>query len=299
MASVGSSPTARRFELSRRLKELRHEAGRSVEDVAEELACSPAKVSRIENGQRVATALDVKVLARYYGLSDRAQTDLVALATEARKRGWWHDYRTLDEQVRTYYGLESAASELHEVEVVRLPGLLQTHEYTKALVPRLRTENYWKSHAYYEEIIASRQRRFERVLSGDLRVGMVIDEAALLRRLGPPTLMIHQVRHLIELAGLSNVTLRMTTFDVGSHPGMDEPFTVLTFADDSLHDTVFVEGLAGNHIIKADDKPEIVAQFLDAYRHISEDVALAPEETLTWLERFLAERGDGPLADPR
>ncbi len=64
-ATAGSSPTARRFELARRLRELRAEAGRSVDEVAKELECSTAKISRIETGQRVATALDVKVLPRY------------------------------------------------------------------------------------------------------------------------------------------------------------------------------------------------------------------------------------------
>ncbi len=300
MAPSGSSPTARRYELARRLRDLRLEAGRSVDEVAEELACSAAKVSRIENGQRVATALDVKVLSRYYGLSQRAQGDLMSLAVEARKRGWWQDFRSLDEQTQTYIGLESAASHVFQVEVVRIPGLLQTADYVRSLVPRLRVPEFWQEGSV-EQIIQSRLRRQQRLREGEFSLGVVIDEAALSRRIGHPPLMRDQIRQLIDTAELPNVKLQITTYDVGSHPGMDDPFTVLSFADDVLQDTVFLESLAGNFIIRADDKPDIVDQFRAVYRHLSEKVALSPEETLTWLHRFhegqdLAD--DDPVAGP-
>jgi transcriptional regulator with XRE-family HTH domain len=111
-----SSPTARRFELARRLKELREQAGKSLADVAEELACSLAKASRIETGQRSVQALDIKVLSRFYGVSAQVQEELTTLAAEARKRGWWQDFRTLNEQTQTFIGLESAAVEAVQFE---------------------------------------------------------------------------------------------------------------------------------------------------------------------------------------
>ena len=39
------------------------------------------------------TGLDIEVLARFYGLTDLARDELVSLAVEARRRGWWYDYR--------------------------------------------------------------------------------------------------------------------------------------------------------------------------------------------------------------
>ena len=41
-----ASPTVRRRELAARLRKLRADAGLTVEQVAEQLMCSPAKVSR-------------------------------------------------------------------------------------------------------------------------------------------------------------------------------------------------------------------------------------------------------------
>jgi transcriptional regulator with XRE-family HTH domain len=47
--------------------------GLTVEQVAEQLLCSPSKVSRIETGQRGATLRDVRDLCRVYGVTDQAQ----------------------------------------------------------------------------------------------------------------------------------------------------------------------------------------------------------------------------------
>src|SRR5664279_5316760 len=134
MATSTSSPTARRFELARRLRELRVSAGKSVEDVAAELLCSPAKISRIETAVRGVQARDVRDLARFYAVSAEEQANLMALATDARRKGWWQDYRSLDEQTQTYIGLESAAAQMWEFQTLRMPGLLQTADYTRAFV---------------------------------------------------------------------------------------------------------------------------------------------------------------------
>ena len=100
-----------------------------------------------------------------------------------------------------------------------------------------------------------------------------------------------QIQHLVHMGSLPNVTVQVVTFDVGSHPGLDEQFTVLRYDDQELPDAVYVEGLAGNHIILADDKPEIATQFREAHRYLSEEVARAPEETTDWLEDLLARGG--------
>ena len=286
-ATAATSPTARRFELARRLRELRAEAGKSVDEAAQELECSPTKISRIETGQRVATALDAKVLGRFYGLSERAQADLMTLVTEARKRGWWHDYRSLDEQTKTFIGLESAAARIFEVEALRLPGLLQTEAYANALVHRLRSPNFWEDEGNPDpdEIVATRLKRQQRVNDGALELLAVVDEAALSRRIGEPQVIVDQIEHLIKMAEYPNITLQVTTFDLGSHPAMDSGFTIMEFNTD-MADVVYLEGLAGNSIIRADDQPNVVQKFRDAALYLTNESALSPERTLTWLNQF-------------
>src|SRR6201996_3785408 len=87
------SPTVRRRELGALLRALRNERGLTVDQVATALLCSPSKVSRMETGQRGATARDVRDLCDLYQLTDPAQLDRLAqLATEGKQQGWWQSY---------------------------------------------------------------------------------------------------------------------------------------------------------------------------------------------------------------
>lgn len=296
-----SSPTARRFELARRLRELRLEAKKSPEEAAAELMCSTAKVSRIETGGRGVQGLDVKVLCRFYRVTPQVERGLLALAAEAGKRGWWQDFRTLDEQTKTFIGLESAADELLQVEVVRIPGLLQTPDYIRELVEHLRPPGFWEEGSI-DQIVEARLIRQRRVTDGGLQLSVVIDEAALARRLGPPGLMAEQLQHLISVAEQPNVVIQVTPFEAGPHPGLDGSFQLLEFADDALQDTVFVEAQYGNLILRAEEKPDIVERYREVHRHISEAVALPADQTLTWLHRYrqqLVGTDREPAAHPR
>jgi Helix-turn-helix. len=277
-----SSPTARRYELARRLKELREEAGKSLADVAEELACSLAKASRIETGQRAVQALDIKVLSRFYNVSPQVQEALTELATEARKRGWWQDFRTLNEQTQTFIGLESAAVEAVQFEALRMPGLLQTPDYTRAWVTAMRPPGFWDDQSI-DDIVAARQRRQLRIETGELRLPVVIDEAAFLHRAsGAASIMTEQVQRLITAAALPNVTVQVILLAAGPHPGLDGSFQLLRLAGTDLSDFVFVEGQFGNLIL---DKVDMVSRYRNVFDHLSSSVALSPEDTLTWLHR--------------
>ena len=64
------SPTLRSArELGALLRALRLEHGLTVDQVAELLLCSPSKVSRMETGQRGATARDIRDLCGIYGVT--------------------------------------------------------------------------------------------------------------------------------------------------------------------------------------------------------------------------------------
>jgi hypothetical protein len=280
---------------------LRVEARKSPEEAAAELMCSTAKVSRIETGGRGVQALDVKVLCRFYGVTPQVERGLLALAAETRKRGWWQDYRALDEQTQSFIGLESASDSLLQVEIVRVPGLLQTPDYIRELVAHLRPPGFWDAGSI-DQIVEARLLRQRRVVDGSLQLSVVIDEAALARRIGPPALMAEQLRQLISVAEQPNVRLQVTPFSAGPHPGLDGPFQLLEFRNDSLQDTVFSEAQYGNLLLRAEEKPDIVDRYREVHRHITRAVALSTDESLAWLCRYLqrlAAADRGPVADPR
>src|SRR5258708_1094419 len=82
------SPTIRRRELGALLRALRTEHGLTVEQVAEQLLCSPSKVSRMETGQRGATARDVRDLCDLYGVtSPDERARMAKLAAEGKQQG--------------------------------------------------------------------------------------------------------------------------------------------------------------------------------------------------------------------
>src|ERR1700761_6535505 len=108
--SSGSSPTVRRRELGALLRALRNERGLTVEQVAAELLCSPSKVSRMETGQRGATARDIRDLCDFYGVVDAAKRDqLTSLAREGKQQGWWQSFAVPLPHM-TYVGLEQEAT---------------------------------------------------------------------------------------------------------------------------------------------------------------------------------------------
>ena len=65
--SSARNPPVRRRELGALLRALRADAGLTVEQVAERLLCSHAKVSRMETGQRGREPADVRDLCDLYG----------------------------------------------------------------------------------------------------------------------------------------------------------------------------------------------------------------------------------------
>jgi Helix-turn-helix domain len=100
------SPVVRRRELGVLLHELRLEHGRTVEQVAEHLLCSPGKVSRMESGFRSGTVRDVRDLCGLYGVSERQRNHLMLLARESKRQGWWQTYK--QDHLRHISGLRMA-----------------------------------------------------------------------------------------------------------------------------------------------------------------------------------------------
>ena len=69
---VTASPTMRRRRLAAELRRLRHDAGRSIEDVTAGLGWQPSKLSRIENRQVGISTADLRKLFVAYNVADSA-----------------------------------------------------------------------------------------------------------------------------------------------------------------------------------------------------------------------------------
>jgi transcriptional regulator with XRE-family HTH domain len=280
MVDGGPNPTVSRLELAARLRELRQEAGRTIEDAAAELMCSVAKISRMETGGRGVQPRDVRDLCRLYGVPDVTRHELAHLLSQSKSTGWWQDFRSLDEQTATFIGLEDAATRLRIFDVSRLPGLLQIADYTRALIRDLRPPGEL-TESWIEDTVAARERRQKRVESGVLQVHAILDEAALSRPIGGADVMCRQIERLIAEAARQNVTLQMIPFDRGPHPGMEGSFQHMSLSEHRIDDVVYVEGLLGNFLL---DKGGEVNHYRMIFDDLSSRFALDTTATGDWLQ---------------
>jgi transcriptional regulator with XRE-family HTH domain len=272
---AGQSPTLRRKELGARLRQLRIDAGLTAEEVADRLLCSSAKISRIETGGRGVSLRDVRDLSGIYGVDAREQEHLMSLAKESKQRAWWQEY---DLKYQTYYGLEAAAASIADYESGMVPGLLHTEAYARAMAagtdPAMSPEE--REHA-----IQARLKRQNRLTEpSPPRFHALIDESALRRMVGGLDVMREQLSVLVERAVLPNVTLQIVPFDAGAHPGIDSTFTILGFAENDMHDVVYVEGLMGQFYL---ERPTDIERYHRVFGEIAAK-ALDPESSVARIE---------------
>ncbi|MGH3494607.1 MAG: helix-turn-helix domain-containing protein [Sciscionella sp.] len=276
-----ASPTVRRRRLSAELRRLRELAGLTIEEVGERLECSASKISRIETGQVGVNPRDARDMLELYGLDDDERMALVALAREARHKGWWHAYSEVF--TGTFVGLESEAASLHTFQALLVPGLLQTEAYTRAVIRAIRPDG---DEAELERRIAGRIQRQKLLQDPEPpQYWAVIDEAVLWRTVGGRAVMRDQLWHLVAVAKLPWVTLQVMPFEAGEHAGMEGAFLILGFPETADEDVVYVEyTTSGVYLERESD----VVRYTVMFDHLRA-AALSPEETIGRLGQ-MAER---------
>jgi transcriptional regulator with XRE-family HTH domain len=243
LAGAQSGPTVLRIALGAQLRKLREASGLTTVQAAGVIRATHSKISRIERGRSTARQRDVADLLTLYGVTDEAERErLLALTREASVPGWWQQYNDiLPKWFELYIGLEKAASVIRSYEVQFVHGLLQTEDYARAVVL---ISNANAKAADVERKVSLRLQR-QRLLTapGAPDVWAVLDEAALRRSPGDPAVMRAQLRHLLEVTDLPNVTLQIVPFTAGPHAAAGGPFTILRFPEPDLPDVVYLEQL--------------------------------------------------------
>src|SRR4051794_23345872 len=101
-----TSPTVRRRRLAAELRRLRKESGRTREQVAEFVSCSPSTITKIESAATTAPPAYVARMLEFYGIDGESKEVWLTVAKQARRRGWWTPYsRNIPEWFTIYVGL--------------------------------------------------------------------------------------------------------------------------------------------------------------------------------------------------
>ena len=264
-----AGPTVQRLVLGGHLRRLREEASITTEQAAGAIRGSHSKISRMEHGRVGFKDRDIADLLTLYGVTSGEEREvLLKLAREANTPGWWQGYSDiLPHWVEPYFGLEAAASIIRIYELQFVPGLLQTADYARAII-RL-------GNASTEEDV--RRRAEARIARQDIltrenppRLWAVMDDGALRRSIGGKAVMREQIRHLARMCEHPAVTLQILPFQVGGHPAMGGPFTILRYSEPDLRDVVYIEQLTS--ALYLDKVAEV-----DSYLEVMEQLCLQAE----------------------
>lgn len=302
------SPTVRRRRLAAELRRLRELAMQTGDDVAAQLKWSPSKISRIETAKTGAKITDVRKLLDLYRVEGTHRDELITLAREAERKGWWEAYSdALPAEYAAFIGLEAEAEAEMNWEPQVIPGLLQTAEYARVTIQSVQPMEVIPP-SLVETRVEARLRR-QQVLTGPrpLEFSVVMDESVLLRNLGGRQVMTDQLRRIVEVAQLPNVTVHVLALD-GRHPVSSAPFILLRFGtvhDVTLHDVVHVEHLTGGFYF---EEPRDTHRYAIAYRELL-SAATPPAESLELISKIadrmprlpddvLTKHSKNPVQDP-
>jgi transcriptional regulator with XRE-family HTH domain len=280
-----SSPTVRRRRLAAELRQLRKESGKTREQVAEFVGCSPVTITRIESAQSAPRLADTARMLECYGITGERREILMTLCSEARKRGWWHQFSgTIPPWFEVYVGVEGEVSEIRSYQPELVDGRLQTEGYIRAL---MLADVDVPSEEELDRRVSLRMKRQEQFFTGDdgPKMWVVLNEAALRRQVGGPATMKEQLRHLIAVSRSHKVVLQVLTYAGGAHPAMDGAFEILRFPDPADHDIVYVQYRRGSIYLEDPSDVEAYAELFDHLRAR----ALGPDESRDLIEHLLGE----------
>ncbi|MEV4058889.1 helix-turn-helix domain-containing protein [Nonomuraea dietziae] len=275
-----ASPTVRRLRLGQELRQLRERRGLTGARAAKELGWSPSKVSRIEAAKTKPSHDDVQAFAKLYKCDDQKLDELLGLVVDAYQRGWWEDYEgTLPGGYTRLLGLEAEATSQQNWEPQVVPGLLQTEDYAREVI--LASRGIVRiTHSGVRSRVEARLDRQQRVLhrADPCILHIILDESALMRRFGEPSVMRAQMEHLIQLSVLPHVSVQVLPLE-SLHPVNTGAFIHLKFA--AFDDVVYLEQLYNPRFV---EDLEMVAGYETAFDHIRAE-ALDENESRVLIQR--------------
>ncbi|MGQ0840849.1 helix-turn-helix domain-containing protein [Actinokineospora sp.] len=263
------------------LRKLREDKGLSCAEVGERLGASASKISRMETGNSGLQVEDVAALLGFFEVSARRRQELLDLLKRGDQKGWWERQAGLPTLWRALIDFENKATRIQNYEPLVVPGLLQTDEYTAALIqgtePTL-------SDAELDNLVASRMARQTLLTRSNAPQYLaVVHEAALRMPVGGKGVMARQLRRLLDLMERRNIGVRLVPTSSGAHAGLRGPFVILEFAEEPA--LVHVENQDTGMFLEEDAD---LAGYRLALRNIL-NAALAPDATAERLAAIAAE----------
>ncbi|MFE2286241.1 helix-turn-helix domain-containing protein [Streptomyces sp. NPDC059443] len=178
--------------------------------------------------------------------------------------------------------LEAGAVELHVYATQAVPGLLQTEEYARAVFGVMRPP-------FDEDVVEhrvaarlARQEIFSRRPSP--LVSFVIDESILRRPIGGKHVLWGQLEQMLLVGQRPSVEIQVMPLGKEENAGLAGPFTLIETTEGRRIAYVEVQNLSRLYT----ERPRVRA--LEVKYGILRAQALAPQESLAYIEKVLGER---------
>ncbi|MCC3778681.1 Scr1 family TA system antitoxin-like transcriptional regulator [Streptomyces sp. UNOB3_S3] len=277
------APTARQRRVGAELRKMREHAGLTPARAAELLGTDRASISNTEAGRFGVSGERVRTWASHYKCPDAAYVDALAAMAEERVKGWWEDSRgTISTGALDLAEAEYHAQALTSLQVVYIPGLLQTEEYARAVfgqsVPKLAPLDVQRRVSYRMQ----RKRVTER--SPATPCTFLIHEAALRMIFPGVDGQRRQLERLVEASDQDGISIRVITFATGAFPGANSSLTFASGAVPQL-DTVALDTAHGSVLLDAQSH-------LENYRCILKrtlETSLPPRKSRDFINRIARE----------
>jgi transcriptional regulator with XRE-family HTH domain len=271
------APPIRRRLVGKALRRYRENLGYTLGDVAKILECDRSKVSRVETGQRGIRGKELRELLSDYGASEEQQAILCELADPRGAFGWFREYsEVLPGAWQDYLILETAAAKITGYEAQRIPGLLQTRAYARALAE---TEPALKDDVARDraaDAVIARQRA---ICKGERcpETRLIIGQAALHQQVGGPDVMREQLGYLAQVAGSRNaITVQVLEFESGAHAAAgDGSLAILHITEAMRLGVVHLGGVGGGVCLEDRHDLEAYAEVFDQLRAFALTPALS------------------------
>lgn len=275
-----NAPAAYR-ELGGILRRLRKDAGLSGSELARRMGVPGITISRMELGKRDSTTVEVVQYAVTCGLTFLEAKPLLELTWIAeRRQGYWLSDKQIGGSLQSLIFHESSVDRPIDYEPQRIPGLLQTPDYTRAVVfandPDLPEHDVAGATRTRQE----RQRILHR--ENPAPHTFYVHEHALRLRVGGNAIMRDQLLHLVLMTALDHITVRVVPSAEGERSVFGGPFKLLEFAD---HVPLVYRDLPGGGL------------FIDDPTHVQNHYRLLPRLTDVALDEWQSRQLIADLAD--
>ncbi|MEV0446116.1 helix-turn-helix transcriptional regulator [Streptomyces spectabilis] len=286
--AANTGATFLRLTLGAELVRLREQKGLTGDEAAKAVGCAPSTISKIEQGTTGFRLIGQFIkLLEVYDVDDDGRELLVDWYKNAKGNDWWTTMASeMPSGLPLFLGFESGALALSTWSPNVVYGLLQTHDYARALMESAKAADE-RTTAFIDSAVEVRMNRKKRITQDGMELDCIMDESALRNMVGSPAVMREQYAEIAELAQLPNVTVRIIPFSAPTYRMTAGYFNVMEFGRDTLPGPVASMSNA-SYTTQVVSKPRAVKQFIRRFDFLARG-ALPAHETVAFLDRLARE----------